>query len=124
MVQKETTLNVTINADYAKKINRVLENKQDETPDFEAQGMKGKERSFADCKSIVENARGNKMLYCFKEHNTKSMTTYFHNDIVITKEKGIKLNLFTPSFLKPKESSVGRGAVDQENDFAVFTVRH
>ena len=119
-LQKEVTVNVTLNADYAKKVNRVLENKQDETPDFEAKAMNGKTKSFDDCRCIVENARGNRMLYCFIENNAPRLTTYFHNDCVITKDKAIKLNLFTPAFFKPKET-VGRGSVKSENDFSVIT---
>ena len=121
LLQKEVTVNISLNAIYSKKVNKILETKQDEKLDFQAQKMKGKEYSFEGCKSIVENANGNRMLYCFIENKAKRLTTYFHNDCVITKEKAIKLNLFTPAFFKVKPATTGRGLVDIENDFSVIT---
>lgn len=121
-LQKEVTLNVTLNADYQKKVNRILENKQDTVGDFEANEMKGKKLSFDDCRCIVESEKtGNKMLYCFREHNAKSETTYFHNDCVISFEKAKEKDLFSPSFFTEKKTA-GRGEVAEENDFSVFTV--
>lgn len=120
-LQKEVTLNVTLNANYDAKVNRIIENKQDGTPDFEARAMKGKKLSFDDCRSIVENDKGNKMLYCFKEHNAKSNITYFHQDCVISFDKAKEKDLFAPSFFAEKETA-GRGEINPENDFAVFTV--
>jgi len=120
-LQKEVTLNVTLNANYEAKVNRIIENKQDGTPDFEAKEMKGKKLSFDDCRSIVENDKGNKMLYCFKEHNAKSQITYFHNDCVIPFEKAKEKDLFAPSFFA-EQTTAGRGEIDPENNFAVFTV--
>lgn len=120
-LQKEVTVNVTLNADYTAKVNRIIENKQDGTPDFEAVEMKGKKLSFDDCRSIVENEKGNKMLYCFKEHNAKSQTTYFHNDCVISFEKAKEKDLFAPSFFAETKTA-GRGEVEADNDFKVFTI--
>ena len=120
LLQKEVTVNVSLNAIYSNKINKILDKKQDETPDFTAQKMNGKEYSFDGCKSIVENAKGNRMLYCFIEHNAKRLTTYFYNDCVITKENAIKKDLFTPAFFKPKDT-VGRRNVDKQYDFSVIT---
>lgn len=121
-LQKEVTLNVTLNANYEAKVNRIIENKQDGEADFEAQEMKGKKLSFADCRSIVESVKsGSKMLYCFREHNAKSQTTYFFEGCVIPFEKAKERDLFAPSFFAEKKT-VGRGEVEAENDFSVFTV--
>lgn len=123
LLQKATTVNVTLNADYEKKVNRVRENKQGEdNPDFVSQGMKGKKFAFDNCKSIVEAEKtGKKMLYCFKEHNAKSDTVYYHEGNAISIEDAKAQNLFAPSFFAEKKT-VGRGTVETENDFAVFTV--
>lgn len=122
-LQKSTTINVTLNADYQKKVNRVRENKQGEdSPDFVSQSMKGKRFAFDDCKAIVEAEKtGKKMLYCFKEHNAKSDTVYYHDGEKITIDEAKKLDLFAPSFFAEKKT-VGRGTVEKENEFAVFTV--
>lgn len=121
VLQKEVTLNVTLNANYTAKVNRIIENKQDGTPDFESEKMKGKKFSFENCRSIVENDKGDKMLYCFKEHTAKSQTTYFFEGCVIPFEKAKEKDLFAPSFFAEKKTA-GRGEVEAENDFSVFTV--
>ena len=122
-LQKSVTLNVTLNANYAKKVNRVRENKQgEENPNFVSQGMKGKKFAFDNCKAIVEAEKtGNKMLYCFKEHTAKSDIVFYKDGEKIDRDEAIAQELFTPSYFKPVET-VGRGSIDKENDFAVFTV--
>ena len=122
LLQKEVTLNVTLNANYENKVNRIKENKQGESGNFESQGMKGKRFMFENCRTLVETEKDHKiLLYCMREHNAKSRVVYFHNGITITKDKAIEKDLFAPSFFKPKPTA-GRGEVNQENDFSVFTV--
>jgi hypothetical protein len=120
VLQKEVTVNVTLNSNYENKVNRILETKQGEHANFVSKEMNGKTLSFPDCKCIVENKKAEKMLYCAIEHNAKRLTTYFHNDVVITKEKAIEKGLFTPAFFKAKDTS-GRGVVKKENDFSLIT---
>ena len=120
LLQKEVTVNVTINANYKRKINKILETKQNSDPVFESKIMNGKTYSFKNCKCIVENMNGTKMLYCFIENKAKRLTTYFHEQCVITKEKAIKKGFFTPAFFN-KSNTVGRNSIDKENDFSVIT---
>ena len=137
LLQKEVTVNVTINANYKRKINKILETKQNSDPVFESkimngktysfknckcivENMNGKTYSFKNCKCIVENMNGTKMLYCFIENKAKRLTTYFHEQCVITKEKAIKKGFFTPAFFN-KSNTVGRNSIDKENDFSVIT---
>jgi len=121
-LQKEVTVNVTLNANYTAKVNRIKENKQDETPDFISEEMKGKKFMFENCRTLVEAEKtGKVMLYCMRENKAKSRVVYFHNGLTITKEKAIEKNLFAPSFFAPK-TTAGRGEIEAENDFSVFTV--
>jgi hypothetical protein len=120
-LQKSVTVNVTINADYEKKVNRILENKQGETPDFESMGMKGKSLVYPDCRALVQNDKGEQMLYAMIEHNAKREVAYYYQGELISKELAKEKDLFSPSFFAEKKT-VGRGSVSDDNDFAVFTV--
>lgn len=116
-LQKLVTVNLTLNSDYERKVNRILENKQDETADFVAQAMKGKTLAFEGCRSILKSEKTEKLLlYGIIEHNAPKQTTYYKDGQPIAFEKAVEEGLFIPSFFAEKETS-GRGAVESENDF-------
>lgn len=123
VLQKMVSTRITLNSIYERKVNRILEKKQGEMPTFTAEEMKGKYQVFPDCKCILKSEKtGELLLYGAIEHNARPHVTYFHNGKIITKEEAIKKDLFMPSAFAPKKT-MGRGAVEEENDFALISPR-
>jgi hypothetical protein len=119
MVQKQTTLNITIGASYEAKVNRIQENKQDEVANFVAMPLKGKTHIGGGL--MQSDVSGEFLLNAQVENHSGSTTTYFVDGFERTVDELIELDVLTPSFFKKKESTMGRGAVNPENNFGVIT---
>jgi hypothetical protein len=119
LVQKLVKTNVTINSDYARKVNRILEQKQGvENAEFVPKEMKGKKMINS---AILESAKDGKlMMYCTVENHAIRTTRYFVKGIETSFEDVKNADLFAPAFFKPK-ATAGRGTVEKENDFCPIT---
>jgi hypothetical protein len=121
ILQKLTTTRITVGSNYEDKINRLLA-KQGEEKDFEAQAMKGRTYPYGHSVPIVENKDGDKMLVMIVEHHVIPDTRLFYQSEPIDRKKAEELQLFTPVYYKPKEPTVGRGRIEEENEFFFRTL--
>lgn len=123
VLQKITRTTITVGSEYQKKVNKILEKKQGENPDFVSQEMKGKFRPYGFEVPIVAatNNPDFEMLCAIVENHTKPKSVLFHNGEIISYEKAVALDLFTPAHYQPKPTT-GRGRVDEENDFHFITL--
>lgn len=123
-LQKTTEVQITLGADYTKKVQRIEVKKQGaESSDFEAQKMNGKSYTNGIENPVVHADKNPdfRMLVMIVEHSTKRKSTYFHNGEIITIEKATELDLLTPSFFTSRPSA-GRGIVNEENNFDFNTL--
>ena len=118
VLDKEVTTNGMANIKYEDRVNRILENKQGEKPTFKAQGNNGVETAFDKCRCLLKNRNGELMLRLHINSNVTPTTTYFYNGVEISKKEAIENDLFIPSFFTT--NTVGRGRVDEENNFHVI----
>ena len=124
LIQKEVVTNITLNANYEAKVNRIAEQKQGQKVEFKASSLIGREYAFKNCKTILKSTKnGDLMINAMVENNHKPKTTYFHEGVEISREEMIKQNLVTPSFTKPKTSTSGRGLIKAENDFKIINTK-
>ncbi|MEK6829833.1 MAG: hypothetical protein AABY15_06970 [Nanoarchaeota archaeon] len=126
LLKKFVKLNATIGSDYEKKVNRIVENKQGEVINFVAQPQFGKEY-YMDGSPVVRDTKTQTkryLVFIVENHTKPSEHQLFITDGMKAVEKAEVWNeqYITPAGLKPKEYTSGRGAVDQENDFAFRTV--
>lgn len=126
LLQKLVQTRITIGADYEKKVNRILEKKQGEEGDFQAQSMKGKhyvngKSNPVVCASADPENRDKFMLVMMIENSTIPTVNYFHEGEPITKEEAIAKDLFAPAYFNDR-TTAGRGEVDPENDFKIVTL--
>jgi len=125
-LQKVTEAMITLGSDYENKVNRILENKQDEeNPDFRAMKMKGKFYKYGKANPVVASEKNPdfEMLVMIVEAKNRKhrKSVYFHNNKEITIEEAKEKDLLTPSFFNKKSTS-GRGSVSEENDFDFNTL--
>lgn len=126
LLKKLVKTNATIGSDYAKKVNRIVENKQGEVINFEAQPMKGKEY-YIDGSPVVRDTKTQTkryLVFIVENHTKPSTRQLYITDGMkpVKKEEVWNSEYLTPSGLAPKTYTSGRGAVDQENNFAFRTV--
>lgn len=126
LLKKLVKINATIGSDYAKKVNRIVENKQGEVIDFVAQPMRGKEY-YIDGSPVVRDIKTQTkryLVFIVENHTKPSARQLYIADGMqeVTKEQVWNSDYITPSGLLPKTHTSGRGAIDQENDFAFRTV--
>ena len=106
-LQKRVTLVADLNHDYKRNIERRI------GEEFIPQEMKGKTKVG---NNVVQNDKGEKMLYASVYQYSYKVVTYFYNGKPITKEQAIQMDLFAPSYFTPKKT-VGRGLVSEEDNF-------
>lgn len=117
-VQKQVSVNVTLNSDYARKVNKIVNTKQGTEIDFVPQEMKGKVMINSCVLQSLKDAK--LMLYACIEHNAKRNTIYFHNGVERTVSELKELDVLAPAFFQTVATK-GRGAVSEENDFALIS---
>jgi hypothetical protein len=127
LLKKFVKINATIGSDYEKKVNRIVEKKQDEVINFVAQPQFGKEYYIDGSPVVRDTKTGEKRYLVFIVENHTSKPSAHQLYIAetmkeVTKEQVWNLDYITPSGLAPKTYTSGRGAVDKENDFAFRTV--
>ncbi len=116
VLQKFVRTNITLGADYEKRINRDL-TKQGEVANFTAQAKSGME--YINDEGIIcidLKTRLKHYVVGSVEHHTTPDTIYFHEGKRISKAQAIEKELFMPSYFAPKETS-GRGNMSEEKDF-------
>jgi len=122
MLQKLVSLNATIGSDYAKKVNRILKNKQGQDIDFVAQPMKGKEY-VNDGQPVVRATKdGNLQLVFIVENHTTPNSQLYKDGQPVNRKDVWNSDFITPAGLKPNTTS-GRGLIREENDFKFRTVK-
>lgn len=119
IIQKLSRQLVTLGSDYESRINRDLE-KNGEEGNFTAMGITG--RTHVNSMLVVADKTQEMQLRCIVEHkNLKSgVVIYFKDGQRISKETA--MFDFTPSGLKPKETTSGRGNMSSDKDFNFFTL--
>jgi hypothetical protein len=126
LLKKLIKINATIGSDYQAKVNRVSEKKQGEVIDFVAQPQFGKEYYIDGSPVVRDTKTGEKryLVFIVENHTTISARKLYIASTMeeVTKEQVWNSDYITPSGLAPKEYTSGRGAIDQENDFAFRTV--
>lgn len=125
LMQKITETRITLGSDYSSKIQRIEVKQGAESSNFEAQKMNGKSYTNGKENPVVHADKNEsfRMLVMIVEHGVKSNTTYLHNGNVITLDQAKELDLLTPAFYNPKETTTsGRGIVREENDFKFNTL--
>ena len=126
LLKKFIKINATIGADYAKKVMRIVKNKQGEIIDFVAQPMNGKDYYIDGAPVVKDTKTGTKTYLVFIVENHTSVSArqlYIASTMEeVTKEQVWNEEYITPAGLKPRVESVGRGAVEEENAFAFRTV--
>jgi hypothetical protein len=126
LLKKFVKINATIGSDYEKKVNRIVENKQGEVIDFVAQPQFGKEYYIDGSPVVRDTKTGEKRYLVFITENHTQVSDYqiyiAETMKKVTKAEVWNSDFITPAGLAPKEYTSGRGAVDQENDFAFRTV--
>jgi hypothetical protein len=127
LLKKFVKINATIGSDYEKKVNRIVENKQDEVIDFVAQPQFGKEYYIEGSPVVRDTKTQTKryLVFIVENHTQKPIAHQFYIAETmqeVTKEQVWNADYITPAGLNPKEYTAGRGAVDKENDFAFRTV--
>ncbi len=126
LLKKFVKINATIGSDYEKKVNRIVENKQGEVINFVAQPQFGKEY-YIEGSPVVRDTKTQEKRYlvfiCENHTKPSEHKMYIASTMQeVTKEQVWNSDYITPAGLNPKEYTSGRGAVDQENDFAFRTV--
>lgn len=126
LLKKFIKTNATIGSDYEKKVNRIVENKQGEKIDFVAQPQFGKEY-YIEGSPVVRDTKTQQkryLVFIVENHTTLSERKLYIASTMqeVTKEEVWNENYITPAGLNPTTYTAGRGAVDQENDFAFRTV--
>lgn len=126
VLKKFVKLNATIGSDYEKKVNRIVRDKQGEVIDFKAQPMRGKEY-YKEGAPVVRDEKTKEkryLVFIVENHTKPSDHKLFIAETMQEVKKADVWNeeYITPSGLKPKESTSGRGAVDKENDFHFRTL--
>ena len=121
LLQKSVTTNGTLNFDYTKKINRILE-KENKEVDFHALGN-WHEYLFDNNRAVLTDTKTKTKFYVRLaiENHTKPTTSYFSNGKPISKEQAIKNDMFAPNYFAPKKTS-GRGSIDKEHDFSFIAL--
>lgn len=126
LLKKFVKINATIGSDYEKKVNRIVENKQGEVIDFVAQPQRGKEYYIEGSPVVKDIKTGEKryLVFICENHTKPSAHQLYIAETMkeVTKDEVWNDQYITPAGLKPKTYTSGRGAVDQENDFAFRTV--
>lgn len=126
LLKKLIKINATIGSDYEKKVNRIVENKQGEVINFVAQPQNGKDYYTEGAPVVLDTkTRTKRYLVFIVENHTKpsARQLYIASTMQeVEKEKVWNSDYITPAGLAPKTYTSGRGAVDQENDFAFRTV--
>jgi len=123
LLQKMVTTNATIGSDYAKKVNKILKDKQGQEINFEAQPMKGKEYvSQGNPICIDTKTRTKYYLVYIVEHHTKPDSQLILNGKRVERSEVWNEEYITPAGLNPKPSTSGRGSVNEENDFYFRTL--
>jgi len=126
LLKKLIKINATIGSDYEKKVNRIVENKQGEVINFVAQPQFGKEYYIEGAPVVLDTKTRTKryLVFIVENHTKPSARQLFIASTMqeVEKEKVWNSDYITPAGLNPKPSTSGRGAVDQENDFAFRTV--
>ena len=120
LLQKQVSLVGTLNFKYEAKIQR-LQEKQGDNADFVAQELRGKEY-VGNSRTLLTDTKTQSKFYLRMavENHTRPITTYFNGTKEISKDSAIELDLFAPSFFKPK-TTAGRGTVTEENNFHFIT---
>lgn len=126
VLKKFIKINATIGSDYQKKVNRIAENKQGEVIDFVAQPQFGKEY-YIEGSPVVRDTKTQEkryLVFIVENHTTISERKLFIADTMeeVTKEQVWNSDYITPAGLNPTPYTSGRGAIDEENDFAFRTV--
>lgn len=111
-LQKTVSLSAFLNHDYQNKVIKLTGNTE-----FVADPMKGKTKL---SNTVLENVKGERMLYATVLKSAKKVTTYFHNGEEITKDEAIAKDLFAPSYFA-EHTTKGRGEVNEEDDFALIS---
>jgi len=115
-LQKFVRTNITLGANYEKRINRDLI-KQGEVANFTAQAKSGMHYINEEGVICVDDKTGLKhYVVASVENQTTPETIYFHEGKRISKAQAIEKELFMPSYFTPKETS-GRGNMSEEKDF-------
>jgi hypothetical protein len=126
LLKKLIKINATIGSDYEKKVNRIVENKQGEVINFVAQPQFGKEYYIEGSPVVKDTKTGTKryLVFIVENHTKPSARQLFIASTMqeVEKEQVWNSEYITPAGLNPTPSTSGRGAVDQENDFAFRTV--
>ena len=112
-LQKQVCLTATLNHDYTKKVIKLSGDTS-----FVADPMKGKTRI---SNTIIQSDKtGAYMLYATVLKSAKRETTYFHNELEISREDAIQRELFAPSYFN-KPTTKGRGLVNEADDFGLIS---
>lgn len=121
-VQKMVTLNVTIGSNYESKVNRILETKQGEEANFEAQALKGRVHVDNTSALLWSEKSQDYLLNAIVENHSggTKTTTYYVGGLPKTLDEIKELDLLTPSFFTEKPVTMGRGAIDVANNFSII----
>lgn len=126
LLKKLIKINATIGSDYEKKVNRIVENKQGEVINFVAQPQFGKDYYIEGAPVVMDTKTGTKryLVFIVENHTKPSARQLYIASTMqeVEKEQVWNSDFITPAGLNPTPSTSGRGAVDQENDFAFRTV--
>lgn len=126
LLKKFIKINATIGSDYEKKVNRIVRDKQGEVIDFKAQPQRGKEYYKEGAPVVRDIKTGTKryLVFIVENHTGVSERKLFLSETMeeVKKEDVWNEEYITPSGLKPKTKTSGRGAVNKENDFKFRTL--
>ena len=123
LLKKFVKLNVTLGSDYENKVKRVLEQKQGQNVDFVAQGLNGLVHYKEGTPLLMDIKTNEKRYLQFIAENNANISDY-KIFIAETMQEVNKADVWneeylTASGLKKGEYTVGRGAVDKENEFHI-----
>lgn len=121
LIQKRVLISPAfLNHNYTKKVRELT---GDAT--FEALPMKGKTRIST---TLVQSDKTGDMLLDAKVNyirfsNASKILALYHKGKEITEAEAVALDLWAPSYYKPKEKkTAGRGTVSEDDNFSMFTV--
>jgi len=137
LLTKKTEVLVTLNSDYQKKMNRLLE-KQGDTIEFLPEKMKGKKLISSDCRVLLtdEKTESNIYIYATVENHIKPKTIWFDRqgkifDYAREISKGKKLlaeydtanktniSIYSEDDILEKENQKIRNRIFKENNMIV-----
>jgi hypothetical protein len=123
MLQKLVNTNATIGSDYAKKVNRILHDKQGNPIDFVAQKMRGK-KYVTNGQPVATDEKTETKLYLvfIVEGHTIPQSQLYLNGQPVDRKDVWNADYIQKSYLENKPTTAGRGLIDEEHNFHFRTL--